>query len=275
MLRDTLSFTVALAREAGAMLLQEFHRPGGPRAHGAHHAEIDTEVEGYVRTHLLAAFPRDSFRGEETGTRAGTSGRCWVVDPNDGTAEFLRNARGPSVSIALVEGGLPRLGVVFAYAAPDDDGDLFAGAEGLGLFRGPGRVTGAPESLPPACTRVPGDAAARVAVSYAAHRSEHVLAANARVCDPWQPLPLPGIAYRLARAAAGDVRVAVTLTGPSGWDMAGGQALLRAVGADLYQADGVPVRYDDTGNCSRSRFYFGGYPEHVEDIRTRDWGSLG
>ena len=275
MLHNELGVAVSIAREGGDMLLREFNRPGGPRRQDAHHAEIDREVERVIRERLMERYRRDGFLGEETGRRPPSAGdRWWIVDPNDGTAEFLRGSRGPSVSIALVEAGLPRVGVVFAYAAPDDAGDLFAGAEGQGLFRGPGRTAGDPAKLPPPCQRRGMDAEPRVAISYAAHRNPQVLEANAAVCAPWGAVPVPGIAYRLALAAAGVVRAGVTLTSPRSWDMAGGHALLRSVGGDLFDREGLPVRYEGEHIRSPSRFYVGGFEADVQELVARDWESL-
>ncbi len=199
--------------------------------------------------------------------------RRWIVDPNDGTSEFLKGARGPSVSIALVIGDRPVLGVVYAYAAPDDRGDLICGGAQIGLWRGWGsedELTGSAEPAP--C--VPSAAPGRVAVSSGAFRTDAVRAANVELCAPWQPVPVPGIAYRLALTAVGEMRVATTLTAPWSWDMAGGHALLLAGGGDLFTRDGTPVRYDSSGHCTYAPAYFGGCSADVERIRPRNWESL-
>jgi hypothetical protein len=93
-----LALAVAVAREAGALLRDEFHRSGGPRGHGSH-AEIDKPVEELIRRRLLDARRDDGFLGEETGSRDPAGGddsgrRRWIVDPNDGTSEFLKGHRG-------------------------------------------------------------------------------------------------------------------------------------------------------------------------------------
>jgi ADP-ribosyl-[dinitrogen reductase] hydrolase len=291
-LHPDLALAVSVAREAGALLRDEFHRPGGPRGHGSH-AEIDQPVEELIRRRLLDARRADGFLGEETGSRqpqlsgaatgdrtapgssaagAAPSPRRWIVDPNDGTSEFLKGHRGPSVSIALVVAGVPVIGVVYAYAAPDDRGDLIAGGRDLGLYRG----RGTEDELAPQPMLIAGDApgAGTVAVSSGAAASPEKWEANTRLCAPWTPRPVPGIAYRLALAAVGEVAVATTLTAPWSWDMAGGQALLLAAGGDLYTRKGDPVRYGDDGSCTPSRAYFGGHREAVERIRDRDWESI-
>jgi 3'-phosphoadenosine 5'-phosphosulfate (PAPS) 3'-phosphatase len=115
---------------------------------------------------------------------------------------------------------------------------------------------------------------AKVAVSSGAAASPDRWEANTRLCATWTPLPVPGIAYRLALAAVGEVAVATTLTAPWSWDMAGGQALLLAAGGDLYTREGEPVRYGANGHCTPSSAYFGGHGAAVERIRDRDWESI-
>jgi fructose-1,6-bisphosphatase/inositol monophosphatase family enzyme len=73
-----------------------------------------------------------------------SAGHLWLVDPDDGTSAFEAGFRGASVSIALLRDGRPVLGVVFAYCAPDDAGDIFSWAEGAG----PGQRNGRDVSLP-------------------------------------------------------------------------------------------------------------------------------
>src|SRR5215472_8184804 len=60
-----LAVAVEAAREAGAMLREEFHRPGGPRGSGGH-ADIDAQAEARIRGRLLRACPW-GYLGEETG----------------------------------------------------------------------------------------------------------------------------------------------------------------------------------------------------------------
>src|SRR5581483_9461922 len=89
-----------------------------------------------IRERLLNAFPQWAYRGEETG-RGGdpSSDFLWLVDPNDGTSDYLKGHRGSAVSIGLLHKQVPVLGVVYAFGYPDDEGDLIAWAEGSPLSR--------------------------------------------------------------------------------------------------------------------------------------------
>ena len=66
--------------------------------------EADRETERLIRDALATARPDDGFYGEESGAEKGTSGLTWIVDPIDGTVNFLYGIPHYAVSIAVVEG---------------------------------------------------------------------------------------------------------------------------------------------------------------------------
>ncbi|VTR96824.1 inositol monophosphatase family protein [Tuwongella immobilis] len=266
-----LQITIATAQTAGAMLREEFYRPGGPRGQHAH-AEIDVQVERYIHAQLLAATPDWNFWGEETGCKRRDSKQpWWVVDPNDGTSDFLRLRRGSAVSIAVVHQGRPVLGVVYSYVAPDDAGDCFAWAEGGGpLLR-----NGVPIERPvPDFGDEPDDSPYRdpwvVLVSSRADRSS---LANARCVAPARYRAMPSIAYRLALVAAGEGVAAVSLGGPKAHDLAAGHALLRANGGELITGNGQPLVYPDSMEIPAAD-YFGGGPRCIQRLARRPWNRV-
>ncbi|QDY80170.1 histidinol-phosphatase [Streptomyces qinzhouensis] len=77
--------------------------------------DADTAVETAVREALRSARPDDAFAGEETGGSV-TAGRTWMVDPIDGTKNFLRGVPVWATLIALLEDGRPTVGVISAPA---------------------------------------------------------------------------------------------------------------------------------------------------------------
>ncbi|MFN7134039.1 MAG: inositol monophosphatase family protein, partial [Myxococcales bacterium] len=218
-LQGALALAIAAAREAAELLRAEFHRPGGPRGPRGK-CEADTEAERLLRDRLVSASGW-SFLGEETG-RHGDAGPLWIVDPNDGTDAFQRGMRGPAISIGLVRDGVPVLGVVFSYLAPDGEGDLFTWAEGCG----PLQRNGSPVS-PRRFTTLDR---APILVS---HRADEAPDANAVALAPARFITMPSLAYRLALAAVGDAAAGVSLPAPSSWDCAAGHALLRGAGKVL------------------------------------------
>lgn len=257
-----LDAAVSAARDAGALLRAEMHRPGGPRGHGGH-AVIDHEVEMLLRERLLGCFAC-GWLGEETGRLGSDTDFCWVVDPHDGTAAFLEGRRGSSVSIALLRAGVPVLGVVYAFAFPDDDGDLIAWTEGAG------RLTrnGTPVALDLSDRRL--SAGEVVAVSHAATDRP---VANAKAVAPARFLAVPSIAYRLALAAVGDVVAAVSLNAPAVWDLAAGHALLQAAGGVLLDQRGRPAAHGGRGTAGVGAC-FGGAPAAAAELARRAWNGV-
>jgi ADP-ribosyl-[dinitrogen reductase] hydrolase len=227
---------------------------------------VDEEAEQLIRSRLLAAFPDWGYRGEETGSTGVNPPPqyLWLVDPNDGTASYLQGYRGSAVSIALLRDRQPVLGVVFAPCAPDDDGDLITWAEGCGpmLRNGEPVVRDPwPEQLGPYDI---------VLVSQDADRSPE---ANLHAVAPARYRAQTSIAYRLALAAVGEASLGTSLKGAGDWDYAGGQALLRATGADLFHQDGKVAGYSPYGQ-SVGRACFGGAPALIPGLLDRPWSLV-
>ncbi|MGE5125265.1 MAG: inositol monophosphatase family protein [Betaproteobacteria bacterium] len=259
-----LSVAVAAAREGGDVLRADLHRPGGPRG-GGDKAEADTEAEHLIRARLSSAFPDWAYLGEETGAAPGKPGApLWLVDPNDGTRDYLKGRRGSAVSIGLLVDQLPRLGVVLAFAYPDDAGDLFAWAEGCGPLQRGGR----PLDVDLPSVLEPCDV---VLVSSA---GDDDAAGNLACAAPARFRAVASIAHRLALVAAGEAAVAVSLNWPGAWDYGAGHALLRGVGAALVDEDGRGIGYGADGRSS-CRHAFGGRLEAARALAARDWRAGG
>lgn len=263
---SALRVAIEAALAAGAVFRGEMHRPDGPRG-GGDKAPADTEVELTIRAALLAATPY-GYLGEETHDEVigADPSHVWIVDPNDGTAAFLKGRRGASVSIALVRAGAPVLGVVYAYAYPDDDGDLIAWAEGTGSVTRNG-VMVEPEH------RLDQAGIAQGAIVIVSQDADERSAVNARCVAPARFLAMPSIAYRLALVAVGDGVAGASLAGSRSWDYAAGHALVRGAGGDLIDQDGRVVTYDVRGRSSAARC-FGGAVGVVRELARRPWDDL-
>jgi len=260
---DVLAAVIEVVKKAGDMIRRDFHRAGGPRGYG-HHAEVDEEAEWVIRERLLEAFPDWGYLGEETGAAGLADAEYrWLVDPNDGTASYLKGMRGSAVSVGLVRDRVPVLGVVYAPTYPDDDGDLIAWAEGLPLTRNGKKVrrSSLPEIL------VKDDV---VLLSQGADQASK---ANAELAAPARYRAMPSIAYRLALVAVGEGEADMSLNGPVGWDMAGGHALMLAAGGDLYGLDGLPVRYGLDGGPQGS-WFAGGTGTVALTLLSLDWSRV-
>ena len=124
-LADRFETAVRLATEAAALALRMQPPPGATHAtlKGAQDwlTEADGAVERLLSERLAQAYPADGFQGEEGGkARSGTL--RWIVDPIDGTANFMRGSKRFCVSLGCLDGDVPVIGVVVAPAI----GETFA-----------------------------------------------------------------------------------------------------------------------------------------------------
>ena len=125
------SIIEAIARQAGDLALSHFKKLASLPVESKGHLDLVTEadkaVEAFVIEQLHQAFPDDGVFGEEGGAVESRSGRIWVVDPIDGTFNFVRGGDQWAVSIGLYENGAPRFGVLNAPVRRQ----LVVGGEGV------------------------------------------------------------------------------------------------------------------------------------------------
>ena len=139
--RRLLAAAEAAARAGGAVVAKHFGalvpgQVGGPgndvatKAPGDYVSAVDLESEATIKEALARAGPEVDFFGEEGGGERG-AGLGWVVDPLDGTANFLHGFPVVGVSVALVEEGRPVAGVVHAPLL----GETYTALAGEGAWR--------------------------------------------------------------------------------------------------------------------------------------------
>ncbi|KEF33204.1 inositol monophosphatase [Deinococcus sp. RL] len=226
-LERELDVAAHLAREAGARLLAHLGR--GVTAQPKTGADdlvtaADHEASDLILAGLRSAFPEDGLLSEEAADDPARlrRERVWIVDPIDGTKEFASGSPDYAVSIGLAVGGEPVLGVVYAPATDE----LFAGAVGMGVTRN-GARTGFSDR-------------GEYVVSVSDTEFQRELHAH----DLPGMVPSGSIALKLARIAGGEADVTFSMSPRSEWDLAGGHALLRALGGDLRRRDGRAIRYN-------------------------------
>lgn len=190
-----------------------------------------TEADLAADTALREGLPRagEGWLSEETpDDRARLDRhRVWVVDPLDGTREFLAGVPKWTVSIGLVEGGAAVAGGVYN---PTTD-ELFLGAPGLGTT-----LNGRPV-FASRCTRLAG---AVVPVARWALRRRHARA----VATPSRVQPDGPLAYNLALVASGRADALWGRSPKAEWDVAAGAALITAAGGRVTQWDGQPIVFN-------------------------------
>jgi len=185
--------------------------------------EVDLAVDAFLRERLGALDPEAGWLSEETLDDSDRieRRRLWVVDPIDGTRDYLRGRPGWCVSVALVEDRVPVLGVLSAPMR----GELWTAARGRGSWR-----NGAPLLVSPradlAGARVPADNLPKV---------DRDLVAVAKPNS---------IALRIAMVAAGEADLLATLRWGFEWDIAAAALIAEEAGATVSGALGQPLAFN-------------------------------
>jgi myo-inositol-1(or 4)-monophosphatase len=229
----TREITVAVdaARAAGAIVRRWFEGAYTVRdkANKSPVTEADIEANQCIQSAIQRAFPDDGWLSEENRDSEArlSRARVWIIDPLDGTKEFINHIPEFCVCIGLVEDGVPVLGVEYNPVREE----LFVGARGAGVT-----LNGAPVRV----STQPDLAAARILTS----RSE----TDRGEWDEFRSelrLELTGsVAYKLALIAAGNGDATFSLTPKNEWDICAGAALLTEAGGRITDRHGQPLRFN-------------------------------
>lgn len=187
--------------------------------------EIDLAANDILRRRLAEIDPEAGWLSEETADHADRllGPRVWVVDPIDGTRDYIRGRPGWAVSVALVEGGQPILGVLDAPARNEH----WRAETGKGAWRNGIRLQ-ASQRTQFAGARVPTDALPKV---------------DADLTQVEKP---NSIALRIAMIAADEADLVATIRWGHEWDIAAAVIIAREAGAAATDALGGALRFNST-----------------------------
>lgn len=216
-----------IAREAGQLAMGRW---GGEFDHwhkvpGEIVSEIDLSVNKMLHSALRDLDPEAGWLSEETADSAERlmRTRVWVVDPIDGTRDFVRGRAGWAVSVALVEGGRVVLGALDAPAR----GEHWVAELGKGATRNMAPVkAGTRAKL--SGSRVPTDALPKLDRDLVAVDKPN------------------SIALRMAMVAADEADLVASLRWGHEWDIAAAALIAQEAGATVTDAVGAPLRYNST-----------------------------
>ena len=189
----------------------------------------DRDANQKIHDILYAAFPQYGWLSEETVDSPDrlSRQRVWLVDPLDGTKEFIDKVPEFGVSIALTENGQPVVGVVY-NPIPDQ---LFWAVRGQGTWYQEKRL------------RVTATDRLSTATILAS-RSETKRGEWKNFSSQFTTRPTGSAAYKLALLARGDADATFTLTPKNEWDICAGVLLVEEAGGQVSHLDGRPVVFN-------------------------------
>lgn len=253
-----LADVVALARRAGAAILtvygQQFEVTN--KADQSPLTLADTKSHEVIVQGLRALTPDIPVLSEEASdipySERGQWRRYWLVDPLDGTKEFVSRNGEFTVNIALIDGHDPVLGVVHVPVT----NTTYTGVRGAGATRQTGR-----DAAIPIRTTVPAPTPLRI-VGSRSHR-DAILDRYLPRLEPYQ-LVAVGSSIKFCLVAEGSADFYPRFGPTSEWDTAAAQAVVEAAGGRVIQTDGQPLRYNAKAELLNPHFL-------VSGDRERDW----
>ncbi len=238
---------IALARAAGAAIMQVYVRDFEVETKADHSplTEADMASHHVIVDGLKALTPDVPVLSEESAdvpweTRRQWM-RYWLVDPLDGTREFVKKNGEFTVNIALIENGIAVFGVVFAPALDM----LLHGERGVGAFVRDG------DADVPVQTRRPAQSPLRVAAS-----RSHLDARTAAAMERMGEVETQGMgsSLKFCRIAEGAIDIYPRFGPTSEWDTAAGQIIVEAAGGAVLDPRGRPFRYNQRATVLNGDF---------------------
>jgi len=230
--QDELQTAMEAALEAGDLML-EYQREGYDVDRKSSYTDMVTDAdracqESIVET-IRSSFPDDGFIAEEEHLRETDDERNWIIDPIDGTSNFVHGFPYYCTSIALAVDGRPELGVVYA---PEIDA-MFHAVRGDGAYRDGERI------------RVAGEDRLKDAlvISRISPQDERLREAESGVVQSLLDVPVlfrrvGSAALNLCQVACGEAS-GMALLAVHRWDIAAGQVILEEAGGDVRVSESV------------------------------------
>lgn len=228
-----------IAQAAGRTIMTVYHQGGEVwlKEDSSPLTEADLRADAVIRQGLEAAFPGVFILSEESRSAGGEGNAAgetvFLVDPLDGTKEFLKRNGEFTVNIALVKQDVPVVGVVYAPAL----GELFYAAHGLGAWK---RCN---DCEAQALHVAPWAPAAALRVIGSRSHGGDKLATWLSMLGVQHSLVTAGSSLKFCRIAEGQADIYPRFGPTSQWDTAAAQCVLEAAGGAVLDRTGAPLLY--------------------------------
>ena len=241
---DLLKNIISVSIEAGKAILEIYNTSYNVeyKADNSPLTDADKKSNDVICTYLKKNFPKTPLLSEE-GTHITYETRrqwpkFWLIDPLDGTKEFIKRNGEFTVNIALIENSHPVLGVIYL---PVKD-ELYYGAEGLGAFKVTNASTYKAGEMKTAAKKLPlkpkVEGVVKVVVSRS-HFSTETQAFIDQLKNEYETVETvpAGSSLKLCLVAEGTADVYPRLAPTMEWDIGAGQAIVEASGGKVYSHD--------------------------------------
>lgn len=235
---------VRLAHEAGKVIMAIYAAPieVSTKADRSPVTEADQKAEDVILAGLKSLFPNIPVVAEESvakGNIPDIGESFFLVDPLDGTKEFISRNGEFTVNIALIENGAPVFGVVYAPAIDD----MYFGRVGKGAICAKIKTSlpwaGIGNASPIATRPLPAEGATVLASRSHCDAETEAFIARTKVAK----LVSAGSSLKFCKVAAGEADLYPRFGRTMEWDTAAGHAILLAAGGKVVTTDGTPLAY--------------------------------
>ena len=228
-----LKSAIEAVREAGSIIMKYYKSKYEIRDKSYHNpvTTADHAADDYLKNTLTRLYSEYGWLSEETvdTKKRLNRSRTWVVDPLDGTKEFIEGVPHFVVSVALIEDGEPIIGVLYNPASDE----LFTGVKDKGAF-----LNGEPLS----CSTIKD------------FKNMIILNSRSETRNGlWEPYStdfkerraIGSVAYKLGLTSAGKTDIFVSLRPKNEWDICAGHCILREAGGEMVTLEGKPITYNN------------------------------
>jgi len=232
-MKNELKSAIDAAKEAGSIIMQYYKSKYEIRDKSYHNpvTTADNAADKYLRETLTEQYPDYGWLSEETVDSAERldKSRTWVVDPLDGTKEFIEGVDHFVVSVGLVEDGEPVVGVLYNPASKE----IFTASKGNGAFLDGEKINCSPLT-----------------------NFNEMVILNSRSETRnglWEPYStdfkeqraIGSVAYKLGLTSAAQADIFASLRPKNEWDVCAGHCIIREAGGEMVALEGIPITYNN------------------------------
>lgn len=251
-MKEIVNLAADLAKEAGVFLLQNFGNISQIEKKGDRNfaTNLDKEAEKIIIDKIKTKFPEHGIIAEESGNSGENNEYVWIIDPLDGTHNFMRNIDIYGVSIGVIYKGDFVAGVIYM----PKDKELYVGDKGNGAYKNGEKISVSSTKDLKECS-ISFDSSIR----YAPEVMLGVLGDLAK--EVFNIRMLGSSVRQLSYVAEGTLDLAVEFHDRP-WDFAGGACIIEEAGGTLTNLRGCPLTYNDIGYIVSNPYVYG----NVKDI---------